>query len=738
MPLRPPLVAINASQLRAATFATVREALRPLSAALMAMFFLITSAHFWFEYDPDNIVLLVIESSSAITMLVIYVALRRRRVPDQLVYPVLFLVAAIALANTAAQLYISKLPQDSTNFAVIIIGTALVSLSTGLSTLIVAIAWGCWLYVAAVVHPPGDWIHYGFVLSWATALAIVVQTVRRRLLARLVQAETRHQMLIEHLPMISYIDEAQIGGRTIYISPQVEQILGFSPEEWLSRPDFWIDQLYPADREITLTTLRSHLLEQTAWELEYRMVAANGHVLWLQNRSTRFVEGPGQQPLAYGIVIDITERKRAEALKSGATRVFEKLAEGAPLDDVLRVLLKASEDIHPGVVGSVLLLEDTNRLRYLTAPSLPDYFLAATDGLPIGPDTWTCGVAAFMRQRMFVDDLAAHPAWTPYRDVALRAGLRACWSEPILSSTGSVLGTLTMYYRQTVAPRPIDEQLIQTAARLAGLTIERLRTAADLVSYREQLEELVAERTQQLETSLEQLRHSERLAAVGTLAAGIAHEINNPLGLIMLSAEQVLQQMAESNEQRMIAPYLQEIVANTRRCGQIVKSVLRFARRNEPAEHCPSDINVVVRSSVALTRPYAAHLNCVVDVQLHPGPPSVLLNVVELEQVFVNLIRNAIESAGTPPRVSIATEVVGSRVRITVRDNGPGVSDEDRSRIFDPFYTTRQAAGGTGLGLSLAYGIISDHGGTIQVGKVTSGGTTMIVELPAHETESSA
>jgi signal transduction histidine kinase len=117
--------------------------------------------------------------------------------------------------------------------------------------------------------------------------------------------------------------------------------------------------------------------------------------------------------------------------------------------------------------------------------------------------------------------------------------------------------------------------------------------------------------------------------------------------------------------------------------------------------------------------------------------PKVRLNPVELEQVFVNLICNGLEAAVDSPRIVIRSERVGTQVRITFRDNGRGVAIDDRSRIFDPFYTTRQDEGGTGLGLSLAYGIVTDHGGTIRVDSAADGGTDMIVELPSHREESS-
>ena len=183
----------------------------------------------------------------------------------------------------------------------------------------------------------------------------------------------------------------------------------------------------------------------------------------------------------------------------------------------------------------------------------------------------------------------------------------------------------------------------------------------------------------------------------------------------------------DSNDK--VGPFLREIVTNAKRCGRIVKNVLRSARQ-EPAERWADEINVVVQHAIDLTQMYTGRRGGVIETQLSPHLPAVLLNPIELEQVFVNLICNGIESAEEAPRILITSEQVGAFIRVTVRDNGRGVPPDARSRIFDPFYTTRQSEGGTGLGLSLAYGIVTDHGGTIRVDGPPGGGTAMIVDLP--------
>ena len=140
------------------------------------------------------------------------------------------------------------------------------------------------------------------------------------------------------------------------------------------------------------------------------------------------------------------------------------------------------------MICSVLLLEDRKRLRYGAAPSLPEFYNRAIDGLEIGSSVGSCGSAAYRGERVIVSDISSHPNWEPYRDLAERAGVRACWSQPIQSSVGEVLGTLAMYYRECREPDTRDLDFITTTAHLAGIAIERKRADQQLQAARDELE----------------------------------------------------------------------------------------------------------------------------------------------------------------------------------------------------------------------------------------------------------
>ncbi len=230
----------------------------------------------------------------------------------------------------------------------------------------------------------------------------------------------------------------------------------------------------------------------------------------------------------------------------------------------------------------------------------------------------------------------------------------------------------------------------------------------------------------------EAVDRADRLASVGTLAAGVAHELNNPLGAILLSAEHALDVERRGGDPAEREECLRDILANTERCTHIVKGVLRFAR-SESSEKVPCDLNDIVRGTRDLTGQYVDEHLATLELDLDPSLPAILANPLEVEQVVVNLVRNAVEASGEKGHILVATRPGGLGVRLSVADSGPGMSDHDKQRVFDPVFTTRRDEGGTGLGLSVVHGIVTDHRGQVAVERSAAGGTEVVVDLPAAD-----
>jgi two-component system NtrC family sensor kinase len=227
-----------------------------------------------------------------------------------------------------------------------------------------------------------------------------------------------------------------------------------------------------------------------------------------------------------------------------------------------------------------------------------------------------------------------------------------------------------------------------------------------------------------------QLVSSEKMASLGKLAAGIAHEINNPLGGILIYSSLLLEDLPETDPKK---EDLARIVQEAGRCKEIVKSLLEFAHQTEPRME-PVDINRAITDGLFFLENQALFHNIHIEKHLDPSLPRALGNAGQLKQVFMNIIINAAEAMHGNGELTITTSASpdGRTVFTEFSDTGEGIPDENLSRIFEPFFTTKDVGKGTGLGLATSYGIIESHGGRISVKSRVGEGATFMIELSVH------
>ncbi len=415
---------------------------------------------------------------------------------------------------------------------------------------------------------------------------------------------------------------------------------------------------------------------------------------------------------------EVEARTRAEALLRRQREVLEFIINDAPLSAVLENLMRAVEEHSlQGVLASVLLLDEEGRLRHGAAPSLPPDYIRAIDGLKIGPLSGSCGTAAFRAQPVMVYDILADPLWTEYRALAAAAGLRACWSVPILSKHGKCLGTFAMYYREPRRPSAADWELVALVTRTASIAIEKARVE------------------EERRAKDEALRRSEKLGAAGRLAASIAHEINNPLeavtNLLFLARH-------DPSASAKVVEYLAMADQELQRVSHIARQTLGFYRDSS----APSTFNLsdAINDVVRLHAKKIAARSIRVETRLD-DPGEITAFVGEVRQVISNLITNAIDASPPGGRVVVhvsraQTHAQPPPVRLTVADQGSGIPPEHLERIFEPFFTTKKHSG-TGLGLWVSKSIVEKHGGVIRLrSSVRPGraGTAVSVTLPAVST----
>jgi two-component system NtrC family sensor kinase len=258
----------------------------------------------------------------------------------------------------------------------------------------------------------------------------------------------------------------------------------------------------------------------------------------------------------------------------------------------------------------------------------------------------------------------------------------------------------------------------------------RRRTAQAARLYQETLQrnEELARANARLQEAQQQLIQSEKLAAVGELTAGIVHDVKNPLAVIKGLAEELQE---EGGQTPNTTKQLATIRESASRAAQIVSDLLKFARQSTP-EKRRQNINETIRSAVRLTDYLARKGSVDVSMDLLPDPFMLVYDATQIEQVLVNLIQNAIQAMENGGRIHIVMSRVENGIAIQVKDTGVGIPKENLRRIFDPFFTTKPAGEGTGLGLSVSYGIIAKHHGRIDVASKVGKGTVFTIQLPSE------
>jgi len=431
--------------------------------------------------------------------------------------------------------------------------------------------------------------------------------------------------------------------------------------------------------------------------------------------------------ILHAVFRDISRRKEAERelsrsrqkedeFRAGQGRVLEMIARGETIENVLANLVTLIEAQSEGMLCSVLQLsEDGKYIRHGAAPNLPEIYVQAVNGAPIGPKNGSCGTAMFLGRPVIVTDMLTDPLWEDYLELAKLSGLRACWSTPIFSGSGQVLGSFAMYYRQPQAPTGTESRLTEVATHIAGIAIERKRAE------------------EQLRTTQSELAHVARVTTMGELAASIAHEVNQPLGAIVGNADICLSWLDVGNpDLTQLREAIEDIANDGHRASQVILRIRSLVKKQAP-EKRPLDLSEVAREVLELVSHEAKRKQVALSSVLGNELPLVHADRVQLQQVLLNLVMNGIEAMndvdGRKPTLSVMTDRFGDGVIATVTDSGAGFDSTKAEQLFKPFHTTKSA--GMGMGLAISRSIIEAHGGKLWAEANQDFGASFRFTLPA-------
>jgi len=569
---------------------------------------------------------------------------------------------------------------------------------------------------------------------------------------------------------------------------------------------------------------------------------------WFRVRGRPLRESGGSIARWYVLLSDIDDRKRAEALLAGENRLLEMVANGESMAVILGEICRLVERTAAGCRCSVVLIDPGGtRLEHGAAPSLPDSFIQSIIGRPIAVDAGPCGMAACLNEQVIAGDLTTETRWASWCSVALAHGLQACWSTPIPSTAGKVLGTFAIYYDEPGTPTMQQQRLIEQVTHVASIAIERTQEAEALtrseallarvqqvsatggfywwpmtgdVYWSEQVYRIfeldpgtplttelrqsrihpddlhahqksvelamrdgrdfeyevrllmpdgsvkyvhsLAQATRDAEGNLlyvgavqditqrrlaefalskvrSELAHVARVTTLGALTASIAHEVNQPLSGIITNASTCLRMLGVDPPN---VDGARETARRTIRDGNRAAEVIRklralYSRRDMTPESV--DLNEAAGEVIALSR-NDLHTNLVVlRTEFADDLPRVRGDRVQLQQVVLNLLRNASDAMSTVDdrtrELRITTELDHEDgVRLSVRDAGVGFEPDAAEKLFDAFYTTKPD--GMGMGLSVSRSIIERHHGRLWGAANQDYGATFAFSIPAESATS--
>jgi two-component system NtrC family sensor kinase len=406
-------------------------------------------------------------------------------------------------------------------------------------------------------------------------------------------------------------------------------------------------------------------------------------------------------------------RRRNQEL-AALVEINRMVTSSLDLDEVLEATIRGIREILRVEAGSLVLVdEETERLVFRTTFSPEQGWIG---GRTIQPGEGIVGYVVHTGEPQLVNDVERDPHFSAEVDEETSIVARAILCAP-LTIRDRVIGAIEVINKLAGGFTSEDLELLQAMAASVAVAVDNANLYSELADF-----------AREVERSQAQLVQAEKMAAIGRLAASIAHEINNPLQAIHNSLHLSLHRRLDDEKR---AQYLGLAQSEVQRLIEIVQRMLDFYRPSR-GDAAPTDINSVVQNVLALAQKRLQHGGVRVHTHLSPDLPAVAVVADQITQVFLNIIINAIEAmpSGGDLHLETLSAEDDEEVLVRFRDTGVGMSLEQIANLFEPFYTTK--SDGTGLGLAISYGIVERHGGVIEVSSQPGQGTTFVVKLPVR------
>jgi two-component system NtrC family sensor kinase len=534
------------------------------------------------------------------------------------------------------------------------------------------------------------------------------------------RAEEKYRTLVASVQEGVFISTPN--GRFLEFNDALLRMTGYDTRDELLAVDI-PTRLYvnPSDRDRLRRLLQEH---NSVADFEFEMRRKDGEVRVILESCSAVRDGAGQVTAYQGFILDITERKSAEGEIRRRNRelmvlnsIAQTLTESMDLSDSLQRTLRQMIELFGLDAASIFLLEEKERnLRRVAAVGQRSEYARSLPAVTLPPEILqqiTSVHATFLSAQGL-------PLPPELRELIRKEGTVSAYVV-ILWAKDRILGALVVGSRTQREFSPADVNLlIAVGSQISSAMQRTLLYEETRLAY------------ENLRRTQEQLLHSDKMAAVGQLISGVAHELNNPLTAI-LGYSQLLTSSGQTGPQGL--EYADKLYKQAQRTHRIVQNLLSFSRQHKP-ERVPVRLNQLLEETLAL-RDYDLRMSNVrVHLELDPELPLTSADPHQLQQVFLNMVNNAVDAVLEHSRdgdLWVRSGTGGETLFVEFTDSGPGV--QDPSKVFDPFYTTKPVGKGTGLGLSICYGIVTEHGGTIHVRNVPPRGASFRIELPMKPAE---
>jgi PAS domain S-box-containing protein len=480
----------------------------------------------------------------------------------------------------------------------------------------------------------------------------------------------------------------------------------------------WVitDNVHPDDLPNALAAWSKSIETGRPYDVEARLRRADGVYRWFHSRGFPLRDTEGHIVLWYVLRRDVDDRKQSETELAGEKQLLELVAEGHSMSEILEAICRLVENTASGCYCSVVLYDPSGtHWEHGAAPSLGASYMRFCCGRPLNTDAGPCAMAACLNEQVIAADLTTDTRWPEFRPMALAHGFRSCWSTPISSATGKVLGTFALHWSEPRTPSSLHQGLIEQLRHIARIAIERRLSEETLSKVQSEL------------------AHVSRVQSLGVLTASIAHELNQPLSGIITNASTCLRMLAaDSPNIDGACETARRTIRDANRASDVITRLRAlFGKKN--AAPALVNLNEAVREVIALLLRDLQRGRVTLRTEFADNLPPVIGDRVQLQQVILNLVRNASDAMNTvndrPRELTVRSERgEEDSVRLTIKDTGVGFGQEAADRLFQAFYTTKNDD--MGIGLSLSRSIIEAHRGRLWATVNDGPGATFSFSIP--------